>query len=112
MATSEKMKTYPGRYLGTARPVASGPDFDITFGLAHTIEKSAEIYVKVLSMGGGLIRQTITDDDLAPSPRLRCHPHEELPSTNIRANALTVRSGAILLYEKGFPIGGSCHRGD
>ena len=33
-------------------------------GLAHTIEKSAEIYVKVLSMGGGLIRQTITDDDL------------------------------------------------
>ena len=43
---------------------ASGPDFDITFGLAHTIEKSAEIYVKVLSMGGGLIRQTITDDDL------------------------------------------------
>mgnify|MGYP002989818061 CR=1 FL=1 len=43
---------------------ASGPDFDITFGLAHTIEKSAEIYVKVLSMGGGIIRQTITDDDL------------------------------------------------
>ena len=38
--------------------------FDITFGLAHTIEKSAEIYVKVLSMGGGIIRQTITDDDL------------------------------------------------
>ncbi|MSD38135.1 rhamnulose-1-phosphate aldolase, partial [Faecalibacterium prausnitzii] len=26
--------------------------------------KSAEIYVKVLSMGGGIIRQTITDDDL------------------------------------------------
>ena len=24
----------------------------------------AEIYVKVLSMGGGIIRQTITDDDL------------------------------------------------
>ncbi|MSC72689.1 rhamnulose-1-phosphate aldolase, partial [Faecalibacterium prausnitzii] len=34
------------------------------FGLAHTIEKSAEIYVKVLSMGGGIIRQTITDNDL------------------------------------------------
>src|SRR5699024_3019012 len=42
----------------------SGADFDITFGLAHTIEKSAEIYVKVLSIGGGLIRQTITDDNL------------------------------------------------
>lgn len=43
---------------------ASDPDFDITFGLAYTIEKSAEIYIKVLSMGGGIIRQTITDDDL------------------------------------------------
>lgn len=43
---------------------ASGPDFDITFGLAHTIEKSAEIYIKVLSAGQGKIRQTITDDDL------------------------------------------------
>ena len=28
------------------------------------LRKSAEIYVKVLSMGGGLIRQTIEDDDL------------------------------------------------
>ena len=44
--------------------VPSGPDFDITFGLAHTIEKSAEIYIKVLSAGQGKIRQTITDDDL------------------------------------------------
>ena len=41
----------------------SGPDFDITFGLMHTIEKAAEIYVKAMSMGLG-IRQTITDDNL------------------------------------------------
>ena len=54
----------PGGHLGPARAVRLGPDFDTAFGLAHTIEKSAEIYVKVLSMGGGLIRQTITDDDL------------------------------------------------
>ena len=64
MATSEKMKTYQAAVWAQHGLFASGPDFDITFGLAHTIEKSAEIYVKVLSMGGGLIRQTITDDDL------------------------------------------------
>ena len=64
MATSELMKTYQAAIWAQHGLFASGPDFDITFGLAHTIEKSAEIYVKVLSMGGGLIRQTITDDDL------------------------------------------------
>ena len=53
-----------GCHLGTARSVCFRSGLDITFGLAHTIEKSAEIYVKVLSMGGGIIRQTITDDDL------------------------------------------------
>ena len=64
MATSEKMKTYQAAVWAQHGLFASGPDFDTTFGLAHTIEKSAEIYVKVLSMGGGLIRQTIEDDDL------------------------------------------------
>ena len=58
------MKKYQACFGGQHCLVASGAVFDITFGLAHTIEKSAEIYVKVLSMGGGLIRQTITDDDL------------------------------------------------
>ena len=28
----------------------SGEDFDLTFGLMHTVEKSAEILVKVMSM--------------------------------------------------------------
>ena len=64
MATSEKMKTYQAAIWAQHGLFASGPDFDTTFGLAHTIEKSAEIHVKVLSMGGGLIRQTIGDDDL------------------------------------------------
>jgi len=41
----------------------SGPDFDTAFGLMHTIEKSAEIYVKVLSTGEPIL-QTITDADL------------------------------------------------
>ena len=40
----------------------SGEDFDLTFGLMHTVEKSAEILVKMLSMQQGK-RQTITPDD-------------------------------------------------
>ena len=64
MATSEKMKTYQAAVWAQHGLFASGPDFDITFGLAHTIEKAAEIYVKVLSAGQGRIRQTITDDAL------------------------------------------------
>ena len=51
MATSEKMKSYQAAIWAQHGLFASGPDFDTTFGLAHTIEKSAEIYVKVLSMG-------------------------------------------------------------
>lgn len=63
-ATSELMKRYPAAIWAHHGLFVSGPDFDTAFGLAHTIEKSAEIYVKVLSAGQGKIRQTITDDDL------------------------------------------------
>ena len=42
----------------------SGPDFDITFGLMHTIEKAAEIHNLVMATSGGNVRQTITDDNL------------------------------------------------
>lgn len=62
-ATSEKMKTYQAAIWAQHGLFASGPDFDTTFGLAHTIEKSAEIYWKVLASGQP-IRQTITDDAL------------------------------------------------
>lgn len=41
---------------------AAGKDFDLTFGLMHTVEKSAEILVKMLSMQPNK-RQTITPDD-------------------------------------------------
>ncbi len=64
LATSEKMKTYQAAVWAQHGLFVSGPDFDTAFGLAHTIEKSAEIYVKVLSAGQGKIRQTITDGDL------------------------------------------------
>jgi rhamnulose-1-phosphate aldolase len=57
------MKTYQAAIWAQHGLFASGPDFDITFGLAHTIEKSAEIYWKVLATGQP-IRQTITDDAL------------------------------------------------
>ena len=38
---------------------AAGEDFDLTFGLMHTAEKSAEILVKMLSMRPDKL-QTIT----------------------------------------------------
>jgi rhamnulose-1-phosphate aldolase len=40
----------------------SGPDFDTTFGLMHTIEKSAEIWIKIHSCADHK-RQTITRQD-------------------------------------------------
>lgn len=62
-ATSEKMKTYQAAIWAQHGLFVSGTDFDTAFGLAHTIEKSAEIYWKVLASGQP-IRQTITDDAL------------------------------------------------
>ncbi len=41
---------------------ATGEDFDLTFGLMHTIEKAAEILVKVMSMRPSKL-QTIMPDD-------------------------------------------------
>ncbi|MCR5670356.1 MAG: rhamnulose-1-phosphate aldolase [Butyrivibrio sp.] len=41
---------------------ACGTDFDITFGLMHTVEKAAEVLVKVMSMTDKK-RQTIEPDD-------------------------------------------------
>ena len=62
-ATSVLMETYQAAVWSQHGLFASGPDFDTTFGLAHTIEKSAEIYVKVLSTGRPIL-QTIEDDSL------------------------------------------------
>ena len=62
-ATSRLMEKYEAAVWAHHGLFCSGPDFDITFGLMHTIEKAAEIYVKVLSMGKD-IKQTITDDNL------------------------------------------------
>lgn len=63
LATSALMETYDAAVWAHHGLFCSGPDFDITFGLMHTIEKAADIYVRVLSCGQG-IRQTITDANL------------------------------------------------
>ena len=64
MATSEQMKKYDAAVWAHHGLFCSGPDFDITFGLMHTIEKAAEIHNLVMSTSGGNVRQTITDDNL------------------------------------------------
>lgn len=62
LATSELMKKYNVAIWAHHGTFCSGPDFDITFGLMHTVEKSAEIYIKAASAGA--IRQTISSDNL------------------------------------------------
>jgi rhamnulose-1-phosphate aldolase len=62
-ASAELMRTYDAIVWAHHGLFASGKDFDETFGLVHTIEKSAEIYIKALSSGQG-INQTISDDEL------------------------------------------------
>ena len=62
-ATSALMKTYDLAIWAHHGMFAAGKDFDLTFGLMHTAEKSAEILVKVLSMSP-VRRQTILPDQL------------------------------------------------
>ncbi len=50
VATSELMKKYDVAVWAHHGMFCSGIDFDLTFGLMHTVEKSAEILVKTLSM--------------------------------------------------------------
>ncbi|WP_367565244.1 rhamnulose-1-phosphate aldolase [Lacrimispora sp.] len=59
VATSELMKKYDAAIWAHHGLFASGEDFDLTFGLMHTVEKSAEILVKVLSIRPDKL-QTIT----------------------------------------------------
>lgn len=59
VATSELMKRYDVAIWAHHGMFCSGEDFDLTFGLMHTVEKSAEILVKMLSMQPNKL-QTIT----------------------------------------------------
>ena len=60
--TSKLMEKYDVAIWAHHGMFAAGEDFDLTFGLMHTVEKSAEILVKTMSMTGAK-RQTITPDD-------------------------------------------------
>lgn len=62
VATSGLMKKYNVAIWAHHGMFASGADFDETFGLMHTVEKSAEILVKVLSIQPHK-RQTIEPDE-------------------------------------------------
>jgi rhamnulose-1-phosphate aldolase len=59
LATSKLMNKYDVAIWAHHGMFCSGEDFDKTFGLMHTVEKSAEILVKVLSMRPDKL-QTIT----------------------------------------------------
>ena len=60
--TSKLMRKYDVAIWAHHGMFAAGEDFDLTFGLMHTVEKSAEILVKVLSMTDRK-RQTIQPDE-------------------------------------------------
>ncbi|MCH4285632.1 MULTISPECIES: rhamnulose-1-phosphate aldolase [Bacillota] len=62
VATSKKMENYRAVIWAHHGLFCSGIDFDSTFGLMHTIEKSAEIYIKVHSVQTKKA-QSITPDD-------------------------------------------------
>ncbi len=60
--TADLMKKYDVVIWAHHGMFCSGEDFDLTFGLLHTVEKAAEILVKILSMAPAR-RQTITPDN-------------------------------------------------
>ena len=62
VATSKLMEQYDVAIWAHHGMFASGEDFDLTFGLMHTVEKAAEILVKVLSITPNKL-QTIRPDE-------------------------------------------------
>ena len=61
-ATGEKIRKYDAVIWSHHGIFCAGPDFDTTFGLMDTIEKSAEILIKVNSCGGK--KQFITREQI------------------------------------------------
>lgn len=61
VATSRLMRQYDVAIWAHHGMFCSGADYDLTFGLMHTVEKSAEILIKTLSMRPEK-RQTISPD--------------------------------------------------
>lgn len=61
-ATAKLMETYDAAIWAHHGMFATGETFDLTFGLMHTIEKAAEILVKVLSIRKDKLQTIRTDD--------------------------------------------------
>jgi rhamnulose-1-phosphate aldolase len=61
IATSKLVKEFPAVVWSFHGVFCTGSTYDEAFGLMHTIEKAAEIYIKAKSLG---IVHTITDDNL------------------------------------------------
>ena len=70
-ATSEIMKKYPAAVWAHHGLFVSGPDFDTAFGLAHTIEKAAELYIAARAANGGSDKflNVISDQNLKDTCR-------------------------------------------
>lgn len=62
VATSKLMEQYDVAVWAHHGMFCSGEDFDLTFGLMHTVEKSAEILIKIYSVAPKKL-QTITPDN-------------------------------------------------
>ena len=61
-ATGEKIKQFDAVIWSHHGIFCCGQDFDVAFGLMDTIEKSAEILIKVMSCGGK--KQFITREQI------------------------------------------------
>lgn len=71
--TAEQMKSHSLVLWPFHGIFGAGPTLDETFGLIDTAEKSSEVLVKVISMGG--MKQTISTDELvALGERFGVHP--------------------------------------
>ena len=62
VATSRLMESYDVAIWAHHGMFCSGEDFDLTFGLMHTVEKSAEILLKIYAVRTDKL-QTITADN-------------------------------------------------
>lgn len=62
VATSQLMEKYDVVIWSQHGIFCAGKDFDTAFGLTHTIEKAAEIFIKVLSAGGNVTNAISMDN--------------------------------------------------
>ena len=81
--TAELMEKYDVAIWAHHGMFCSGEDFDLTFGLMHTVEKSAEILVKILSMTPRKI-QTITPENFRDLPNgVKYYGHLTSPNIDL-----------------------------